>query len=555
MPNDLEIAKSVTPLPIDSVAAQLGIPADDIIPYGRDKAKLPLTLLKHQRAADSRLVLVTATSPTPAGEGKTTVSIGLADALHRAGRKTCLSLREPSLGPVFGMKGGATGGGYSQVIPMEDINLHFTGDLHAITASTNLISALVDAAAYHHLFPELDPQRITLQRCMDVNDRQLRNIVSGLGRPVDGVPRQTGFVITAASEIMAILCLCEGYADLKNRIGAMVVGTTKKGDLIRVRDVKAADAAALLLKDAIMPNLVQTLEHTPALVHGGPFANIAHGCSSVLATTMSMEYADITVTEAGFGADLGAEKFLDIKCRQTDLWPNAVVLVTTIRALKYHGGVPRDNLNTTDVASMQVGYANLDRHISNLRNVFGLNVVCAVNRFTSDAPEELTALGQHLDELGVPYAINESYAKGGAGSDALADVVLKNMTETPAPMHPYDLDAPIIEKVSSLAGKVYGAAEVLWEPTARRQAEQAEAHGFRDLPVCVAKTQYSFSDDQNKLGAPSGYAMTVRELQVSAGAGFTVAICGDIMRMPGLNAHPAAMDMTFDAEGNIGGLS
>lgn len=554
MQTDLEIASSVTPLPIDEVAAQLGIPAEEIIPYGKDKAKLPLGLLDRQRPTNSKLVLVTATNPTPAGEGKTTVSIGLADALHGRGKKVCLSLREPSLGPVFGMKGGATGGGHSQVIPMEDINLHFTGDMHAITASTNLLSALADAAVYHRLYPELDAQRITLKRCMDVNDRQLRHIVSGLGRPVDGVPREAGFVITAASEIMAILCLCEGYADLRDRIGAMIVGTTRDGSIIRVRDIRAADAAALLMKDAIMPNLVQTLEHTPAIVHGGPFANIAHGCSSVLATQMSMAYADVTVTEAGFGADLGAEKFLDIKCREANLWPNAVVLVTTIRALKYHGGVARADLDTPDTGALQTGFANLDRHVQNLRNVFGLNVICAINRFSSDSEEELSVLEGHLRELGVPYAINESFAQGGHGSDALADVVLKNMSEEPSPAYAYPGDAPLMDKVSALATSVYGAEQVLWEPAARRQVDQAQKQGFGDLPVCVAKTQYSFSDDAGKLGAPSGFALTVREVEISAGAGFVVAICGDIMRMPGLNAHPAALDMTFDNEGRISGL-
>lgn len=554
MQTDLEIASSVTPLPIDEVAGQLGIPAEEIIPYGKDKAKLPLGLLDRQRPTNSKLVLVTATNPTPAGEGKTTVSIGLADALHGRGKKVCLSLREPSLGPVFGMKGGATGGGHSQVIPMEDINLHFTGDMHAITASTNLLSALADAAVYHRLYPELDAQRITLKRCMDVNDRQLRHIVSGLGRPVDGVPREAGFVITAASEIMAILCLCEGYADLRDRIGAMIVGTTRDGSIIRVRDIHAADAAALLMKDAIMPNLVQTLEHTPAIVHGGPFANIAHGCSSVLATQMSMAYADVTVTEAGFGADLGAEKFLDIKCREANLWPNAVVLVTTIRALKYHGGVARADLDTPDTGALQTGFANLDRHVQNLRNVFGLNVICAINRFSSDSEEELSVLEGHLRELGVPYAINESFAQGGHGSDALADVVLKNMSEEPSPAYAYPGDAPLMDKVSALATSVYGAEQVLWEPAARRQVDQAQKQGFGDLPVCVAKTQYSFSDDAGKLGAPSGFALTVREVEISAGAGFVVAICGDIMRMPGLNAHPAALDMTFDNEGRISGL-
>lgn len=556
MPNDLEIAKSVAPWPISKVAEQLEIPADDIVPYGKDKAKLPLRLIGDKKSKDPKLVLVTATNPTPAGEGKTTVSIGLADALRRLDHKVCLALREPSLGPVFGIKGGAAGGGYSQVIPMEDINLHFTGDMHAITASTNLISAVADAAVFHGFCPQLDPRRISIPRCMDLNDRELRSIVCGLGRPVDGIPRQGGFVITAASEVMAILCLCTGYADLKERIGRMVVGSQKTGEPVLVSDVGAADAASLLLKDAIMPNLVQTLEHTPAIIHGGPFANIAHGCSSILAARMSMSHADITVTEAGFGADLGAEKFLDIKCREADLWPDAVVLVTTIRSLKHHGGADKAELTKENVEALQKGFANLDRHVRNLREVFGINVVCAINHFTSDTPKEIEALCAHLDELGVLHALNDSFADGGEGSEALAEAVLESMSSAAekVPKHPYELEEPITEKVSKLAGSVYGAADVAWEPLARRQAADAEKYGYGKLPICVAKTQYSFSDDAQKLGAPDGFTLTVREFQVSAGAGFAVAICGDIMRMPGLGKHPAALDMTFDETGEIGGL-
>ncbi|MBD5560923.1 MAG: formate--tetrahydrofolate ligase [Clostridia bacterium] len=554
MQTDLEIARQATLEPIAEIAAKLGIPGDEIIPYGRDKAKLPLGLLPKEIPAASRLILVTATTPTPAGEGKTTVSIGLGDGLSRIGKKTCVALREPSLGPVFGIKGGAAGGGYAQVVPMEDINLHFTGDLHAITAANNLICALMDNYIYQGDAAGLDTKQITFKRCMDVNDRQLRSIVDGLGRAVDGVTRQDGFNITAASEVMAILCLATGMGDLKERLRAITLGYSYDGTAVTVGDIGAENAAAILLKDAIMPNLVQTLEHTPVLIHGGPFANIAHGCSSVIATRMSMGHAEYTVTEAGFGADLGAEKFLDIKCRDAGIWPNAVVLVTTVRSLKHHGGAAKDQLTTVDTAALERGFANLDRHLSNLRGIWGVPVVVAINRFPSDSAEELRLLEAHVRELGAPCELTECFARGGEGTEGLARAVTENIATGQPAVQVYKDDLSVMEKISVLARRVYGAADVSIEPAAAKKIQRFEKDGLSQLPICIAKTQYSFSDDASRLGAPEGYTFTVRDAELCSGAGFIVILCGDIMRMPGLSRKPAAVSMYIDDNGRIDGL-
>lgn len=554
MQTDLEIARAAGLEPIADIAAKLGIPAEDIVPYGYDKAKLPLTLLKKEVPAQSRLILVTATTPTPAGEGKTTVSIGLGDALSRIGQKTCLALREPSLGPVFGIKGGAAGGGYAQVVPMEDINLHFTGDMHAMTSANNLICALMDNYIYQGNQAGIDVKQIAIKRCMDVNDRELRHIVCGLGRSVDGIAREGGFVITAASEVMAVLCLAADLQDLKHRLGDITLGYTREGRPVTVREIDAENAAAILLKDAIMPNLVQTLEHTPTLIHGGPFANIAHGCSSVIATRMAMQYADVTVTEAGFGADLGAEKFLDIKCRDAHLWPDAVVLVTTVRSLKHHGGAGKDLLSVPNMGALRNGLCNLDKHLHNLTENWGVPVVVAVNRFPTDTQEELQLIVDHAADLGYRAEITTCFQDGGAGAEALAHAVTAASGNTTQPRHPYEEGDTISQKIMALATRIYGAVSVSIEPNAAKKIQRLEQYGFGKLPICMAKTQYSLSDDPSLRGAPSGYTFTVRDVELCSGAGFLVVLCGDIMRMPGLSKKPAAVSMHIDAHGVVEGL-
>jgi len=555
MKTDLQIAQEAAPQEITAIARKIGIDDDELIPYGRYKAKVSLSPFKfNSNKAPGKLILVTAINPTPAGEGKTTVSIGLADALQKEGLNSILALREPSLGPVFGMKGGAAGGGYSQVIPMEDINLHFTGDIHAVTAANNLLCALIDNHIQHGNELGINVKTICVRRCMDMNDRQLRNIVCGLGRPVDGVPREDGFDITAASEVMAILCMSSGLADLKARLNKITIGYNKEGFPVYAGDLHAGGSMAALLKDALMPNLVQTLEHTPVFMHGGPFASIAHGCNSIVATKTAMLLGDYTVTEAGFGADLGAEKFLDIKCRNADIWPDAVVLVATIRALKYHGGAKKDELNIPDVAALEAGFPNIDRHIKNLKEVYGIDAVVAINRFTSDSDEEIAALEKHLDSVGAAHAVNTSWSDGGNGARGLARAVLKSITSHPLPAHPYDYAVPIRQKVREIAQKIYGAGEVDFDTTAKKKIRQFEEFGHGSLPVCIAKTQYSFSDDPKKLGAPSSFELEVRDVKLCSGAGFIVVLCGDIMRMPGLPKVPAAVNITVDDNGNIQGL-
>ncbi len=555
MNTDLKIAQAVEPKKIDLIAKTLHIGEDDLLPYGKDKAKVSLSVLaENKNKPKGKLILVTAMTPTPAGEGKTTVSIGLADGMRKIGLNTALALREPSLGPVFGIKGGAAGGGHSQVIPMTDINLHFTGDLHAITSANNLLCALIDNHIQHGNELNININNITMRRCMDINDRQLRNIVCGLGKAVDGVPREDGFDITAASEVMAILCMAGSLSDLKQRLNNITIGYNRSGDPVLAGDLNAGGAMAVLLKDALMPNLVQTLEHTPVLMHGGPFANIAHGCNSIIATHMAMCLADYTVTEAGFGADLGAEKFLDIKCRNADIWPNAVVLVATLRALKYHGGVKKENLNQPNSEALEKGFANLDRHIQNLKNIYGLNVVVAINRFVTDSPQEIDLLKQHLESMGAACAVCNSWEEGGAGAVELATTVQAALSSHTLPSHPYDYAQPIHTKISELAQKVYGAERVDFSSIADKKITLLEKQGYGNLPVCIAKTQYSFSDDPQKLGSPQGYAFTVRDVRLNSGAGFIVVLCGDIMRMPGLPKAPAAMQININESGNIEGL-
>ena len=498
---------------------------------------------------------MTAISPTPAGEGKTTTSVGLADALNAMGKKTMLCLREPSLGPVFGVKGGAAGGGYAQVVPMEDINLHFTGDIHAIGTANNLLAAMIDNSIQQGNPLNIDPRRIAWKRCMDMNDRQLRFIVDGLGGKVNGTPREDGFDITVASEVMAIFCLATDLADLKDRLSRIVCAYTYDGQPVTAGQIGAAGAMAALLKDAIDPNLVQTLENNPAIIHGGPFANIAHGCNSVTATKLSLKLADYVVTEAGFGADLGAEKFLDIKCRMADLHPSAVVLVATVRALKSHGGVPKPDLNKPNVEAVRKGAANLERHIDNIKNGFGLPVCVAINAFPTDTPEEMAVIEEVCAKAGVKCALSEVFAKGGEGGKALAETVLSIMPEAPQPIqYTYDLGASLPEKIEAVAKKIYRADGVTYTPAAKKMLDDLAAMGYGELPVCIAKTQYSFSDNAKLTGAPTGFKMNVREVRLSAGAGFVVVICGSIMTMPGLPKHPAAMDIDVDAEGRITGL-
>ena len=554
MLSDIVIAQAAKMLPIAKVAEKLGLTDEDLIPYGRYKAKINHKLI-HSDRPDGKLILMTAISPTPAGEGKTTTSVGLADALNAMGKKTMLCLREPSLGPVFGVKGGAAGGGYAQVVPMEDINLHFTGDIHAIGTANNLLAAMIDNSIQQGNPLNIDPRRIAWKRCMDMNDRQLRFIVDGLGGKVNGTPREDGFDITVASEVMAIFCLATDLADLKDRLSHIVCAYTYDGQPVTAGQIGAAGAMAALLKDAIDPNLVQTLENNPAIIHGGPFANIAHGCNSVTATKLSLKLADYVVTEAGFGADLGAEKFLDIKCRMADLRPSAVVLVATVRALKSHGGVTKPDLNKPNVEAVRKGAANLERHIDNIKNCFGLPVCVAINAFPTDTPEEMAVIEEVCAKAGVKCALSEVFAKGGEGGKALAETVLSIMPEAPQPIqYTYDLGASLPEKIEAVAKKIYRADGVTYTPAAKKMLDDLAAMGYGELPVCIAKTQYSFSDNAKLTGAPTGFKMNVREVRLSAGAGFVVVICGSIMTMPGLPKHPAAMDIDVDAEGRITGL-
>ena len=554
MLSDIVIAQAAKMLPIAKVAEKLGLTDEDLIPYGRYKAKINHKLI-HSDRPDGKLILMTAISPTPAGEGKTTTSVGLADALNAMGKKTMLCLREPSLGPVFGVKGGAAGGGYAQVVPMEDINLHFTGDIHAIGTANNLLAAMIDNSIQQGNPLNIDPRRIAWKRCMDMNDRQLRFIVDGLGGKVNGTPREDGFDITVASEVMAIFCLATDLADLKDRLSRIVCAYTYDGQPVTAGQIGAAGAMAALLKDAIDPNLVQTLENNPAIIHGGPFANIAHGCNSVTATKLSLKLADYVVTEAGFGADLGAEKFLDIKCRMADLRPSAVVLVATVRALKSHGGVTKPDLNKPNVEAVRKGAANLERHIDNIKNGFGLPVCVAINAFPTDTPEEMAVIEEVCAKAGIKCALSEVFAKGGEGGKALAETVLSIMPEAPQPIqYTYDLGASLPEKIEAVAKKIYRADGVTYTPAAKKMLDDLAAMGYGELPVCIAKTQYSFSDNAKLTGAPTGFKMNVREVRLSAGAGFVVVICGSIMTMPGLPKHPAAMDIDVDAEGRITGL-
>ena len=554
MLSDIVIAQAAKMLPIAKVAEKLGLTDEDLIPYGRYKAKINHKLI-HSDRPDGKLILVTAISPTPAGEGKTTTSVGLADALNAMGKKTMLCLREPSLGPVFGVKGGAAGGGYAQVVPMEDINLHFTGDIHAIGTANNLLAAMIDNSIQQGNPLNIDPRRIAWKRCMDMNDRQLRFIVDGLGGKVNGTPREDGFDITVASEVMAIFCLATDLADLKDRLSRIVCAYTYDGQPVTAGQIGAAGAMAALLKDAIDPNLVQKLENNPAIIHGGPFANIAHGCNSVTATKLSLKLTDYVVTEAGFGADLGAEKFLDIKCRMADLHPSAVVLVATVRALKSHGGVTKPDLNKPNVEAVRKGAANLERHIDNIKNGFGLPVCVAINAFPTDTPEEMAVIEEVCAKAGVKCALSEVFAKGGEGGKALAETVLSIMPEAPQPIqYTYDLGASLPEKIEAVAKKIYRADGVTYTPAAKKMLDDLAAMGYGELPVCIAKTQYSFSDNAKLTGAPEGFTLNVREVRLSAGAGFVVVVCGSIMTMPGLPKHPAAMDIDVDATGKITGL-
>ena len=553
VPSDIEIAQSCPMRPITEIAAAAGVGPQYLELYGNHKAKVDYRLLRESRP-NGKLILVTAINPTPAGEGKTTTTVGLADALRRLGKHALVALREPSLGPVFGVKGGAAGGGYAQVVPMEDINLHFTGDFHAIGAANNLLAAMLDNHIQQGNALGIDVKKITWKRCVDMNDRQLRHIVDGLGGRMQGVPREDGFDITVASEIMAVLCLSNDILDLKTRLGRMVVGYTYEGTPVTAHDLKAEGAMAALLKDALKPNLVQTLEGTPAFIHGGPFANIAHGCNSVTATRMALALGDYAITEAGFGADLGAEKFLDIKCRMAGLRPDAVVVVATVRALKHHGGVPRAELNTENLEALERGLPNLLRHVDNIKNVYGLPCVVAVNAFPTDTAAELKLVEDKCRALGVGAALSEVWAKGGAGGEALAKEVLRLCEEPNDFRFAYDADASIPDKINAIAQRVYRAAGAVLTPAAGKQAEELEALGFGGLPVCMAKTQYSFSDDPGLLGAPEGFTVTVRSLKVSAGAGFIVALTGDIMTMPGLPRVPAAEKIDVDEDGKITGL-
>lgn len=554
MKTDVEIAQEAVMQPITEIAKHLEIPEDDLELYGKYKAKISLdywNTLKNR--PNGKLILVTAINPTPAGEGKTTTSIGLGDALHKLGKKTTIALREPSLGPCFGLKGGAAGGGYSQVVPMEDINLHFTGDFHAITTAHNLLAAVIDNHIQQGNALDLDVRRITWKRVLDLNDRALRNIICGLGGKAHGVPRETGFDITVASEMMAILCLTSDLEDMKKRLGNIIIGYTRSGRIVRAKELNVTGALTLLFKDAIKPNLVQTLEGTPALIHGGPFANIAHGCNSVMATKYALKMADYTVTEAGFGADLGAEKFLDIKCRFTGFKPNAVVIVATIRALKMHGGLAKTELSTENIEALKKGMTNLAKHIENIHK-FGLPIVVAINAFPTDTENELQELKTLCESMGASVSISEAWAKGGEGAIDLAKKVIE-AAEKPSDFHyMYDENDTIKNKINAIATKIYGAGGVNYTPAVEKTIAELEAAGLDKMPICMAKTQYSLSDDQTKLGAPTGFRITVRELRISAGAGFIVALTGNVLTMPGLPKKPAAENMDIDINGKITGL-
>lgn len=555
MLTDIEIAKQADIKPISDIAEKLGISADELEFYGKYKAKLPLSLLKkYENKEDGKLILVTAINPTPAGEGKTTVTVGLGEAMNRIGKKAVIALREPSMGPVFGIKGGAAGGGYAQVIPMEDINLHFTGDMHAITAANNLLCAIIDNHIQQGNELRIDPRRILFKRCLDMNDRALRNVVIGLGGKVNGVPREDGFMITVASEIMAILCLSSGIKDLKDRLGSILTAYTYDGTPVYARDLNAVGSMAALLKDAIKPNLVQTLENTPALMHGGPFANIAHGCNSVTATRLALKLGDYCITEAGFGADLGAEKFLDIKCRCAGLKPSCVVIVATIRALKYNGGVPKAELSKENTVALKNGIVNLETHIENMRK-YGLPVVVAINRFATDTEAEIKTIEAFCREKDVPVSLTEVFARGGEGGKELAEKVVKTIETKEAHFNPiYDEKLSIKEKLNVLAKEIYRAGDVVFTSNAEKAISEIEKLGKDKLPICVAKTQYSLSDDPQKLGSPKGFTLTVRDVRLSAGAGFIVALTGDIMTMPGLPKQPAAYKIDVDDDGNVSGL-
>lgn len=552
---DLDIAKTVALKPIRDIAAKLGVTEDQLDYYGRFKAKLPLSLILPEKIKQSKLILVSAISPTPAGEGKTTMSIGLSEGLNRIGKKTTVVLREPSLGPVFGIKGGATGGGYSQVLPMEDINLHFTGDFSAVEKAHNLLAALIDNNLQNRKGSlNLDPRTIAWKRVMDMNDRALRDIVVGLGGTTGGVPRETGFDITAASEIMAILCLSDDLADLKRRLGNIFVGFTWNREPVFARDLKAQGAMTALLKDAIRPNLVQTIEGNPAIIHGGPFANIAQGTNTIIATKMGLSLSDYVVTEAGFGFDLGAEKFMNIKCRTAGLSPNAIVIVATMRALKYHGGVSLKDLQTSDADAVARGFVNLEKHLENSR-LYNVPVVVAINRFTNDSDDEIRVLQEKCKAMGVPVVLAEGWAKGGAGTEELAHKVAELADANDTPFTPlYDWNWSVEDKIKAIATKIYGAAGVEFAAKARTDLKRIEKLGLDKLPVCIAKTQKSFSDNPDLIGRPSGFTLTVREIEIAAGAGFVVPITGEMMRMPGLPNTPAAESIDVDEQGNISGL-
>ena len=553
--SDIEIANSVQMKPIKEVAEKLGIAEDALSLYGNYKAKISACQLEALKdKPDGKLILVSAISPTPAGEGKTTTSVGLVDALAAIGKKAVIALREPSLGPVFGIKGGAAGGGHAQVVPMEDINLHFTGDFHAIGVANNLLAALIDNHIHHGNALGIDSRRITWKRAVDMNDRQLRHIVDGLQGKVNGVPREDGFDITVASEVMAILCLSENITDLKNRLEKIIIGYSFEGNPITAKDLKAGGAMAAVLKDAIHPNLVQTLEHTPALIHGGPFANIAHGCNSVLATKLALKYADYAVTEAGFGADLGAEKFIDIKCRTSGLRPAAVVLVATIRALKMHGGVAKSDLAEENVQAVVDGLPNLEKHLENIQDVYGLPAVVAINKFPLDTEAELQAVYDACQKRGVDVVISDVWANGGAGGKELAEKVVELAEGDNHFQFVYNEEDSIETKLNKIVTKVYGGKGVRLTPAAKRELKQLEELGFSNYPICMAKTQYSFSDDAKKLGAPKDFVVTISQLKVSAGAGFIVALTGAIMTMPGLPKVPASEKIDVDKDGNISGL-
>lgn len=553
--SDIEIAQEAVMSHIKDIASKLGLSEEDYDLYGKYKAKIDYNLLKKPTEKKAKLILTTAINPTPAGEGKTTTTIGVSDALSRLGKNTIVALREPSLGPVFGVKGGAAGGGYAQVVPMEDINLHFTGDLHAIGAANNLLAAMIDNHIYHGNTLDIDPRRITWKRAIDMNDRQLRFITDGLGGKANGFPREDGFDITVASEVMAAFCLSSDIVDLKEKLGKIVIGYSRKGDPVTVEDLNAHGAMAALLKDALKPNLVQTLEGTPAFIHGGPFANIAHGCNSVIATKMAMHFADYVVTEAGFGADLGAEKFIDIKCRKSGLKPDAVIIVATVRALKYNGGVAKADLNQENLVALENGLPNLLKHVENITTVFNLPAVVAINKFPLDTDAEIQLIKDKCNELGVNVALSEVWAKGGEGGEELANEVLKLIeTNDKELKYAYDVNSSIKEKINSIATKIYGADGVDYTPLAEKQIAEIEKIGLDNLPICMAKTQYSLTDDQTKLGRPQGFKITVRNIKASAGAGFLVALTGEIMTMPGLPKIPSAEKIDIDDTGKISGL-